>query len=248
VSSSDANRAPSSDPEVFATTHWTRVLASHGDSPRARQALSDLCAACYGPVVAFLRGEGRSEDEARELAHEFFAKVLEGPAFAGADPRHGRFRSYLLGALKHFIANRRAHDSREKRGGGAPHQPLPAETDTSPGLAIPDAAALPPDSLFDREWALSILERAFEVMKRECDAAGTRRQFEILKPWLTGETSGHSQSGAARELSMNEGAVRVAVYRLRRRFRELVKAEIARTINDPDDVAEEMRHLIEALT
>ena len=224
------------------------MLASRGDSPQARQALSDLCAACYGPVVAFLRREGRHEDEARELAHEFFARVLEGPAFAGADPRRGRFRSYVLGALKHFIANRRAHESREKRGGGATHQPLLTETDTSPGLAIPDAAALPPDTLFDREWALSILGRAFEIMKTESDADGTRGQFEILKPWLTGENAGRTQADAARELAMNEGAVRVAVYRLRRRFRELVKAEIARTVNDPDDVAGEMRHLIEALT
>ena len=234
--------------DTFATTRWTQVLVSRGDSAQARQALSDLCAAYYGPVVAFLRREGRDDDTARELAHEFFARVLERQSFDGADPQRGRFRSYLLGALKHFLANQRVHDLREKRGGRVVHQPLPTETDSSLGPEIADPSALSPDTVYDREWALNVLERAFRVLKRECEQSGTLHEFETLKPWLTGEGTGQPQADAARELGMNEGAMRVAIHRLRRRFRELAKAEIAQTVNDPGDVAAEIRHFIEALS
>ena len=244
----DSTSAAGAPADTFATTRWTRVLASRGDSPDARLALSDLCAAYYGPVVSFLRHEGRDEDAARELAHEFFARVLERRSLDGANPQRGRFRSYLLGALKHFLANRRAHEMREKRGGQVAHQPLDSDTDTSPGAAVPDTSTPSPDTSFDREWALSVLARGFELMKRECEQSGTLRQFETLKPWLTGEDLGGPQVEAARELEMNEGAVRVAIHRFRRRFRELVRAEIAQTVNEPGDVAGEMRHLIEALS
>ena len=233
---------------TFVTTRWTEVLAAHGDSASARQALSDLCAAYYAPVVAFLRSERRDEDAARELAHEFFARVLERRSLGGADPERGRFRSYLLGALKHFLANRRIHESREKRGGQFIHEPLASDTDTSIGPVVADPSLPSPDTLFDREWALSILERALAVMRNEATENDALREFEMLKPWLTGETVARSQADAAHELEMSEGAVRVAIHRLRRRFRELVKSEIAQTVNDPAEVAEEMRHLIEALS
>ena len=233
---------------TFATTRWTQVLASRGASAQARQGLSDLCGAYYAPVVGFLRREGRDEDTARELAHEFFARVLERRSFGGADPQRGRFRSYLLGALKHFLANRRAHERREKRGARASHEPLVSEIDATRGWAVADPTMPSPDTMFDREWALNVLARAFEVLKRECGQRATVREFEALKPWLTGESVGRPQADAARELGMNEGAVRVAIHRLRRRFRELVKAEIAQTVTEARDVAEEMRYLIEALS
>ena len=233
---------------TFVTTRWTQVVASRGDSPDAKQALSDLCATYYAPVMAFLCCEGRAEDAARELAHAFFERLLERPSLDGADPQRGRFRSYMLGALKHFLANRRVHELREKRGAGAQHEPLPRETDTSPGSPIPDPRSPSPDAVFDREWAVHVLERALNVMQREAVEAGTRREFETLKRWLTGVGAERPQAGAARELGMNEGAVRVAILRLRRRFREVVKAEIAQTVNQPADVADELRHLIEALS
>ena len=233
---------------AFVTTRWTQVVNSRGDSPGARQALSDLCAAYYAPVVAFLRREDRDEDTARELAHEFFARVLERPAFKEADPQRGRFRSYLLGALKHFLANRRVHELREKRGAGAIHEPLPQETDTSLSPGVADPTSPSPDAVFDREWALSVLERAFAVLTSESKQAGALRQFETLKPWLTGDGVGRPQAEVARELGLNEGALRVAIHRLRRRFREVVKAEIAQTVSEPADVADELRHLIAALS
>lgn len=229
---------------TFATTRWTQVFASQGNSEQARQALSELCAAYYGPVITFLRAEGRDDETARDLAHSFFARVLERPSFAGADPSRGRFRCYLLGALKHFLAKDRARAAREKRGRQFPHEPL--ENDTSLGPVVPDSSA-PPDGLFDREWALNILERSFSVMKEEAAHNNMMREFEKLKPFLTGESSGLSQSAAARELGMNDGAVRVAIHRLRRRFRTIVRAEISQTVSDPAEISSEMQHLIAAL-
>jgi RNA polymerase sigma-70 factor (ECF subfamily) len=237
---------------VFATTRWTQVLAAHGNSADARQALSDLCSACYAPVVAFLRSEGRTEDAARELAHEFFARILAGQSLEGADPKRGRFRSYLLGALKHFLANRRVHDAREKRGGQAIFEALPSDTGTSSRPAFADPASMPQDALFDREWALNVLARALDAMKQEAAASDPERrgarEFEVLKPWLTADGDHRPQADAARELGLTDGAVRVAIHRLRRIFRERVKAEIARTVDEPGDIADELRHLIEALS
>lgn len=231
----------------FATTHWTRVLAARGESADARTALSELCAAYYQPVCRFLQREGREEEAARELAHEFFTRMLERQSLDGVNPQRGRFRSYLLGAVKHFLASRHAFEQREKRGGGAAHESLSPPTDTSPGLEVADTAAVPPDAAFDREWALTVLERAFTILARESEASGNRREYETLKPWLTGEWTGLSQADAARQLEMTENALRVAIHRLRRRFREVVKGEIAQTVSQPADVADELRHLITAL-
>jgi RNA polymerase sigma factor (sigma-70 family) len=232
---------------AFRTTRWTRVLAARGDSAEAKSALSDLCAAYYAPVVAFLRAEGREEDAARELAHEFFARVLERQSLGGADPARGRFRSYLLGALKHFLGDQRDRALTAKRGGGAAHEPLAAGTDTSPGLDVPDPKAPAAEREFDRKWALTVLDRALAALAQEHAVAGESAKFDALKPWLTGDTEKLSQAQVAAQLKMNEGAVKVAVHRLRRRFRELVKAEIAQTVGDPAQVPAEMQSLLAAL-
>lgn len=232
-------------PTAFRTTRWTQVLASRGESAEARAALSELCAAYYQPVFHFLQREGRNEDAARELTHEFFARVLGHQSLAGADPQRGRFRSYLLGAVKHFVADLRGRERTAKRGGGAEHEPLHAGTDTSPGVDVPDTTTA--DAGFDREWAMTLLARALTALAREQASAGKARDFEVLKPWLTGESVAQSQADAARELGMTEGAVKVAIHRLRRRFRELVKAEIAQTVGDPAMVQEELQSLLAAL-
>jgi RNA polymerase sigma factor (sigma-70 family) len=232
----------------FIPTRWTRVLAARGQSPAARQALSELCAAYYAPVIVFLRREGREEDAARELAHEFFERVLSGPSFEGADPRRGRFRSYVLGALRHFLANRRVHGSRGKRGGGAVHEPIASIDDSPPGVTLPDPSVSAPELLFDRAWALRVLERAFEAMRDEAGDASSRREFELVKPWLTGQPVDRTQADVARELNRSEGAVRVSIHRLRRRFRDLVKTEIAQTVQEPGEVGDELRHLIAVLS
>ncbi len=232
---------------TFVTTRWTQVLAARGQSASARVALQELCAVYYGPVVAFLAHTGCGEDDPRDVAHEFFARLLERSGLDGVEPARGRFRSYLLGAVKHLLANRRQYAEREKRGAGAVHQPLVSGTDTT--LELPLAAEAPDlDAWFDREWALSLIERSLATLEREAVTAGAERQFAALKAWLSFEAEPGSQAGAAVRLGVSEGAVKVAVHRLRRRFRELVREEIRQTVPEGDDVQAEMRHLMEALS
>ena len=229
---------PAMTASSFHPTRWTLVLRSRGEGEDAKAALSDLCAAYYAPVVAFLRREGRSDDTARELAHGFFESLLAG-GVGTPEPGRGRFRSYLLGALKHFLSRRRDAALAAKRGGGAEHVPLVTETDTSPGLPMP---GVQDDTLaFDREWALTLIARALTAL--EAEHAPRAAVFNILKPWLDGGSNG-LQAAAAQTLGMSETAVKVAIHRLRARLRELIRAEIAATVNDPADVADELRHLI----
>ncbi|HSH15499.1 MAG TPA: sigma-70 family RNA polymerase sigma factor [Verrucomicrobiae bacterium] len=232
---------------VFATTKWTRVLAARGDSTDARVALGELCEVYYEPVVAYLRARWRDEDRARELAHAFFERLLARPSLAGAHPERGRFRSYLLGALKHFLADLRDCERAAKRGAGAEHLPLEAGTDTSPGLDPPAAEGRPPEVEFDRQWALTILNRSLNALAAEHDTADRREEFSALKPWLVPGTVGVSQAEVAGRLGVNESAVKVAIHRLRKRFRELVKAEIARTVDEPSQVNTEMSYLVTVL-
>ncbi len=244
----DASPSPRG-PVVFATTHWTRVLASQGRTTDAQQALSDLCAAYYAPVVAVLRGEFRADDQARDLAHAFFEGILERHGLDGADPSRGRFRSYLLGALKHFLGNQRLRAARSKRGANAPHAPLDPSPGETGSLENAGASSPPDAAVFDRAWAISLIERALAVVSREAAASGSLREFEALKPWLTGDgdLEGRTQASVATELGLADGAFRVALHRLRRRFRAATKAEIADTVSGPEEVADELRHLIAAL-
>ncbi len=234
---------------AFCTTRWTLVMRSRGEAPESRAALSELFSAYWDPVFRFLRREGRTEDDSRELAQEFFTRLLSGGGIEKADPEKGRFRSYLLGALKHFLADRRRSEGREKRGGGAVIESIEsAGTETSPGLQIPDPAAAIPDSYFDREWALAVMDRALKRVQATLEESGKGRQFEVLKHWLIGETENLSQTAAAAELGMTTGAIKVAIHRLRKCFRDAIQAEIAQTVTDPADVAGELRYLIEVLS
>ena len=246
ISSSSADRRETLG-SSFVTTQWTRVLAARGGAPEAQAALSDLCAAYYAPVFAFIRHHAPDEDSARDLTQEFFARMLARHWLDTVDPLRGRFRSFLLGAVKHFLADMRDRGRRLKRGSGQTPEPLEPGTDTSPGLQVPDAKALSPDHEFDRKWALTLLGHALATLAREHQTAGKADQYETLKPWLTGDTGDSSQADAARQLGLNEGAVKVAIHRLRRRFREAIKSEIARTLNDPAQVDEELRHLLEVV-
>jgi len=235
--------------EPFAPTRWTLVLRARGKSVEGQAALSELCESYYQPVLRFLRREGRDDDTARDLTHDFFARVLSGDGFGGADPERGRFRSYLLGALKHFLADHRDRAQRIKRGGR--NEPASLDdatgTDTSPGLQVADPTAGANDAFFDRTWALTVMDRALAALAKEFLAAGKAEQFESLKPWLVGDTPSCSQAEVARQLGLTEGAVKVTIHRLRKRFRDVVRSEIAQTLRDPSFVEEELRHLIEAL-
>jgi len=232
----------------FHDTRWTLVSRSRGSDEQARSALSELCEAYYAPVVAFLRRDGREEDASRELAHDFFAKLLTGGAIEGADPLRGRFRSYLLAALKHFAADQRDRAHAAKRGGGQIHAFIEAESDaTGAGLQIADASVEAPDAAFDRQWALTLLARALATLEAEMRDSGKSAYFDALKPWLTNEADAIPQAEAAEKLSMNVESVKVAIHRLRKRLRDAVKAEIAQTVSDSTTVREELDALMMAL-
>jgi len=237
-----------SRPAVFATTQWTRVLAARGESPDARAALSELCEAYYQPVLAFIRSWASNDDRARDLTHDFFARLLGGKGVSGADRQRGRFRSFLLGAVRHFLGDVRDREWAARRGGRYEHVPLKPETDTSPGTDPPDPQAPQLEKEFDRQWALTVLDRALNALASRQANEGKPRQFEVLKRWLAGEAEDRSRAEAGTQLGMNEGAVKVAIHRLRRQFRELVKREIAQTVDDPAQVSEELRYLISILS
>ncbi len=234
------------NPASFHTTRWTRVCLAKKDSDDGRMALADLCDAYYEPVVAFLRCELRDADAARELSHAFFAEMLAGGTISAAERERGRFRSYLLRSVKHFIANQREAARRIKRGGGAVHVSL--DEDASGGLGIPDSRQVSPDAAFDREWALTTLARAMEVVKQECAREGRADFFQQVKPWLTGDATHGDQGAVAEACGMSAAALKMAISRLRRRFRDCVKAEIAGTLEDAAMVETEMKELFAALS
>ena len=239
----------SSADSAFHSTRWTLVLRSRGDAPEARTALGELCEVYWTPVFRFLRSEGRSDDDSRELVQEFFARLLTRGGFDGADPAKGRFRSYLLGALKHFLAERRRNEGREKRGGGAVVESLDATThDTAPGLQIADTSAAMSDKHFDREWAFAVMDRSLKAVQADFEKAGKSAHFEVLKPWLVGDTDQLSQADAAKRLGISTGAVKVMIHRLRKTFRTTVETEIAETVPATADIEEELRYLIEVLS
>ena len=232
---------------VFVTTQWTQVLAARGQSEAAQDAMQVLCGVYYGPVIEFLRRTGLDVEPAREIAHEFFAQLIGSDGLHGLERGHGRFRSYLLGALKHFVANRRAHELREKRGGGIEHVAMDGSNDTDHSTMVPSVQG-PLDAWFDREWALTLIEHVLERLELESKSQGKAEVFDALKPWLAMGQSSASPVETAQRLGLTEGALKVAVHRMRKRFRELVREEIARTLDAPEDIDAEMRHLVEALT
>jgi DNA-directed RNA polymerase specialized sigma24 family protein len=185
----------------FHDTRWTLVSRSRGSDTQAKAALSELCEAYYAPVVAFLRRDGRDEDRARELAHDFFARLLQGDAINGADPLRGRFRSYLLSAVKRFAADQRDRAHAAKRGGGRIHAVIDSDAEqTGAGLQIADASVEAPDEAFDRQWALTVLARALAMLEAELRDSGKGLQFDTLKPWLTADADATPQSKAAAKL------------------------------------------------
>jgi RNA polymerase sigma-70 factor (ECF subfamily) len=233
---------------VFFTTRWTLVSRARGETPEARVALGDLCEAYWNPVFRFLRREGRGEDESRELTQAFFAKLLAGAGIGEADPAKGRFRSYLLGSLKHFLANQRRDAAREKRGGGAVIESIDTGgSETSPGLQVADPGSGTGDAWFDRHWALAVMERGLDRVRESFEQAGKAGQFVLLKPWLMGDPEGLSQADAAAQLGMTRAAVKVAVHRLRQKFGEAIRSEIAETVETEEEIAGELRYLIEVL-
>jgi RNA polymerase sigma-70 factor (ECF subfamily) len=232
--------------DLFLTTRWTVVLAAGGKStPQSGRALEELCGSYWYPLYAYVRRRGHARADAEDLTQAFFARLLEKNPFEGLDAGRGKFRAFLLAALKHFLANEWDRARARKRGGHATHLSLDWKTaDTQ--FQVADAAAGSPDRAFDREWALALLARVIERLRAECAAEGRAEQFDALKIFLTAGKGAMPHACAARALGMDEGAVRVAVHRLRKRYRALLRDEIAQTLADPSQVDEEMRTLFGA--
>lgn len=230
-------------PRRFATTHWTLVLSA-GDlsRPDARDALAELCRIYWYPLYAFLRRQGHDAEEAQDLTQGFFARLVEKDYLKGVDQGRGRFRTFLLAALKHFTSNERDRLRALKRGGGI--RLVSFEFDTAEGMyAAEPRDDTTPETLFNRRWALAMLERAMTRVKAQYTASRQTDLFARLEPYLVGDSGLPAYAETAAGLAMTEGAVRVAIHRLRRRLRTALLAEIAATVVDERDIDEELRHL-----
>jgi RNA polymerase sigma factor (sigma-70 family) len=228
----------------FATTRWSVVLAAGADtsSPGVHEALATLCETYWYPLYAFLRSRGYQPEAAQDLTQAFFTRLLEKHAIRHADPARGRFRSFLLASLKNFAANERDREIARKRGGGVPIVPLEIETAEGRFQMEPPSDETP-ERVFDRRWALTLLDRVMSRLQAETSRSGKPSQFDRLKTYLTGEQPQLSYAQTASELGMSEGAVKVAVHRLRKRFRDLVREEIAQTVSSPAEIEDELKHL-----
>jgi len=231
---------------VFATTHWTVVLAAgQRSTPQSDRALEELCKTYWFPLYAYVRRRGHTKEDAEDLTQAFFARFLARNYLESLRAERGRFRAFLLASLKHFLANEWDKSRRQKRGGGVAPLSLDWQTaDTQFQIAATNEPG--PDQAFDREWAVTLLGRVIERLQAECAAEGKTQLFAQLKIFLTVGKGEQSHAEAARELGMEETAVRVAVHRLRKRYRQLLRDEIAQTLANAADVDEEMRALFGA--
>jgi RNA polymerase sigma-70 factor (ECF subfamily) len=229
----------------FELTRWSIVVAAAGrDSKEAGKALEHLCSTYWYPLYAFVRRAGHSAHDAQDLTQEFFARLLAKNWLQSADREKGKFRSFLLASMRHFLANEWDRGQRLKRGGGQTILSLDVEW-AETRYAREPADVTSPDRIFERRWALTLLEEVLGRLRRELTDAGKAKLFEELEPTLAGEKVSYPE--IADRLNLNEGAVRVAIHRLRLRYRDLIRREIAQTVATDDDVAAELQHLFTAL-
>lgn len=234
----------------FHTTRWTVVLAAGSDAPEARAALDELCAAYWYPLYAFLRRDGHADEEALDLVQDFVAALLEGRSIDGADPERGRFRAYLIGALRHHTQNSRRAASAVKRDGGQvtsldltrPHHEAARRYD--PSAANEDRS---PEQEFERAWALELIARATLRLREEYESRGRAEVFGALEETLDGGEGDRSHAERADELGCSVGAVKVAAHRLRQRLGELIRDEISQTVAGADGIDAELQALCAAL-
>jgi RNA polymerase sigma factor (sigma-70 family) len=233
---------------AFVTTHWSVVLAAGcNDTTKAQAALGKLCRTYWYPIYHFIRRQGRSVHDAQDLTQEFFARLLEGHWVAHADQSRGRFRSFLLLVLKRFLVNQWHRANRLKRAGDRHCLPLPLDTAEMRYIQEP-ADTSTPEQAFEKQWALALLETILGQLRSEYEQDGKGRLFETLKPCLMGDRQSQPYAALAVTLQVSEGAVKTAVHRLRKRYQDRLKAEIADTVASPQDVDDELRHLFHVLS
>ncbi len=232
----------------FATTHWTLVFdAGAAGTPEAKAALAELCSRYWYPLYAYVRRRGYQAAEAQDLTQGFFARLLEKNTLAHAAPERGRFRSFLLASLGNFLANEWDRQTADKRGGARRTMSLDLAAGESRLLAEP-AVVETPERLFDRQWACTLLDAVARRLHDEFAAAGKERQFELLQPALAASGRGANYTEIGQQLGLSEEAARQAASRMRRRYRELLRAEVAATVADPEQIDDEIRSLFAAVS
>jgi RNA polymerase sigma-70 factor (ECF subfamily) len=233
-------------PKQFNTTHWSVVLAARGESAEAQVALEKLCRVYWYPLYAFVRRQGHSPEDAEDLIQGFFARVLHRKDLETVQRERGRFRSYLLVSLKHFTINEQLRARAEKRGGGHSLISLD-EVEAEKKFAQEPVDKSTPEKIFERRWAMALLDKVLERLRQEHEATGRLRLFESLRWFLSEEPAEQSQAQIGAQLGLSTGAVKQAVRRLRQRYRELLHEEVADTVATAADIDDEVRHLVAVL-
>jgi RNA polymerase sigma factor (sigma-70 family) len=232
----------------FAATRWSVVLSARDQqSPQSTEALETLCKNYWYPLYAFVRRQGRNAHDAEDLTQAFFARLLERNYLASVDRNKGKFRSFLLGSLKHFLANEWDRANAQKRGGGKTVISIDRSA-AEETFRFEPVDRLSADKIFERRWAMTLLERTLQRLADEYAADDKQQLFEQLKMTITGEGGGAAYGSIATQLGSTEGAIKVAAHRLRQRYREVLRAEIAETVANRDEVEEELRNLFATLS
>jgi RNA polymerase sigma factor (sigma-70 family) len=244
---SERRRDQATGPPRFTTTHWSVVLeAARPDSPGGVDAFARLYRDYWYPLYAYVRRRGRSPHEAEDLTQDFFVSLIERQRLTGLEHQGGRFRSFLLRALQNFLANEWDRATAQKRGGG--HSIVPLDEVDAESRFLANSATDTPEAAFDRNWAFAVLEHAMQHLEAELRSAGKESILQQLRPHLQGDRGGRPYAEIAAEWGLSESAVKTTVHRLRRRFGELLRAEVARTAGGPAEVERELRHLLEVVS
>lgn len=232
---------------AFRTTHWTEVLqAASPESAQGREAMGQLYRDYWYPLYAFIRWRGFSPEQAEDIAQDFFTRLIEKQALAGLHREGGKFRSFLLRSLENFLANEWHHRQAQKRGAGRAPISLDAESGEA-RYSLEPVDNVTPEVLFERQWVFTLLAHVMEKLREECAGNGKGELFQDLQPHLQGDRSGSPYAELAARRKMSEGAVKVAVHRLRQRYGELLRDEVTRTVSGPGEVEDELRYLISVL-
>jgi RNA polymerase sigma-70 factor (ECF subfamily) len=234
---------PLTDGPWFPTTHWSVVLNAQAvNTPQGAQALEQVCRTYWYPLYAYVRRQGRSADDASDLTQTFFERILAGNGLSTVDQRKGKFRSYLLGAMNHFLAEDWKRARRQKRGGGQPIFSID-EASAEERYRLEPADEMTAERIYERRWALTILEEVLRRLETEFATANRSERFHLLKVFLLGDRGESSYVDTAAQLGLSENAVRVAVHRMRQRYGELFRETIAYTVGEPAEVDSEIAHL-----